>query len=462
MALDEKIVSIVARKVLEEIEAKSQKSRCGKAVYDNVDDAVETAAGAQKRFALMDLEKREQVVKSIREACLNNARILAELAVEESRMGRVEDKVVKNILAAQKTPGTEDLKTTAWTGDRGLTLVEMAPFGVIASILPVTNPVASVINNSISMVAAGNAVAFNPHPRAKHCCNKAVEIINSAIVKAGGPDSLVCSINEPTIETAGELFTHPGVQLISATGGPGVVKAALSSGKKAIGAGAGNPPVVVDETADFVKAAHDIVCGASFDNNLPCIVEKELIVVESIAERLMGRMSREGAYVLRGRDIDAMTQRIIGSGQIDKELIGKDAAVILREIGIEVGPDVRLAVMEVGPDHPLVYHEQLMPVLPVVKVPTVDDAIDLAVRAEGRNRHTAVMHSKNVDNMTGFARAIQTTIFVKNAPSYAGIGAGGEGFTTFTIAGPTGEGVTSARTFTRQRRCVLVDAFRIV
>lgn len=462
MALDEKFVSIVAKKILEEIEAKSRNTRSDKAIYENVDDAVEAAVRAQKRFALLDLEKREQIIKSIREACLNNARVLAEMAVEETRMGRVEDKVVKNILAAQKTPGTEDLKTTAWTGDHGLTLVEMAPFGVIASITPMTNPIASVINNSISMIAAGNAVIFNPHPKAKNCCNKTVEIIHNAITKAGGPDSLVCSISEPTIETAGRLFAHPGVQLISATGGPGVVRAALSSGKKAIGAGAGNPPVVVDETADFVKAAHDIVCGASFDNNLPCIVEKELIAVESIAEKLMGRFSREGAYILRGKDIDALTERIIGSGEIDKELIGKDATVILREIGIEVGPDVRLVVMEVGPDHPLVYHEQLMPVLPVVKVPTVEDAIELAVRAEGGNKHTAVMHSKNVDNMTNFARRIQTTIFVKNAPSYAGIGAGGEGFATFTIAGPTGEGVTSARTFTRQRRCVLVDGFRIV
>jgi len=462
MSLDEKLISMVTKKVLEEIEAKSRKSRSEKAIYDDVDRAVEAATRAQKRFALLDLEKREQIIKSIREICLNNARFLAELAVQETRMGRVEDKVVKNILAAQKTPGTENLESKAWTGDRGLTLVEMAPFGVIVSITPVTNPTATVINNSISMIAAGNAVVFNPHPKAKHCSNMTVELINSAIVKAGGPDSLVCSINEPTIETAGKLFIHPCIQLISVTGGPGVVKAALSSGKKAIGAGAGNPPVIVDETADFVKAAHNIVCGASFDNNLLCIAEKELIVVESIADKLMGRLFKEGAYILRGKDIDIMTERILGSGDIDRELIGKDAAVILREIGIEVGRDVRLVIMEVGLEHPLVFNEQLMPVLPLVTVPTVDAAIDIAVRAEGGYRHTAIMHSKDIDNMTQFAKAIQTTLFVKNAPSYAGLGAGGEGYTSFTIAGPTGEGITSAKTFTRQRRCVLVDAFRIV
>ncbi|KUK07912.1 MAG: Aldehyde dehydrogenase, partial [Caldanaerobacter subterraneus] len=263
-------------------------------------------------------------------------------------------------------------------------------------------------------------------------------------------------------QTAQKLMEHPEVNMVVVTGGKAVVETALRSGKKVIGAGAGNPPVVVDETADIVKAAHDIVCGASFDNNLPCIAEKEIIAVERIADMLLERMKREGAYVLHGKDIDRMTELIFQGGLINKDLIGKDAHFILSQIGIETGKDIRLVVMPVDVSHPLVYHEQLMPVIPFVTVPTVEEAINLAVKAEGGNRHTAVMHSKNVENMTAFARAIQTTIFVKNAPSYAGIGFGGEGYTTFTIAGPTGEGLTSARTFTRQRRCVLVDAFRIV
>lgn len=461
MVVDEKLVATIAKRVAEELAGSKANCNCN-GIFENVDDAVEVAEMAQRKFALMDLEKREQIIAAIREACMNNARMLAEMAVEESGMGRVEDKVMKNILAAKKTPGTEDLATTAWTGDYGLTLVEMAPYGVIAAITPVTNPVATIINNSIGMLAAGNAVVFNPHPRAKKSCGKAVEIIHDAIVKAGGPRGLVAAIGEPTIETARQLMQHPAIQLIVATGGHGVVKAALSSGKKAIGAGAGNPPVVVDETADIPKAAHDIVCGASFDNNLPCIAEKEVFVVECVADQLLERMSREGAYLLRGNDIELMTERIIQNGAIDKELIGQPACRILREIGIEVGKDIRLVVMEVGPDHPLIYKEQLMPVLPVVRVPTVEEAIELGVRAEGGNRHTAVMHSKHIDHLTEFARAVQTTIFVKNAPSYAGIGAGGEGFTTFTIAGPTGEGLTSARCFTRQRRCVLVEGFRII
>lgn len=465
--IDENLVVTITKKILNEINLKEagekkEKDNPDLGIFDDVDKAVECAKEAQKKFALMDLEKREEIIAAIREACVNNARLLAEIACSETGRGRVEDKVAKNILAVKKTPGTEDLKPTAWTGDRGLTLVEMAPVGVIASITPVTNPTATIINNTISMLAAGNAVVFNPHPNAKKCSNKAVEIINEAILKVGAPKGLVCSINNPTIQTAQKLMEHPEVNMVVVTGGKAVVETALRSGKKVIGAGAGNPPVVVDETADIVKAAHDIACGASFDNNLPCIAEKEIIAVERIADMLLERMKREGAYVLHGKDIDRMTELIFQGGLINKDLIGKDAHFILSQIGIETGKDIRLVVMPVDVSHPLVYHEQLMPVIPFVTVPTVEEAINLAVKAEGGNRHTAVMHSKNVENMTAFARAIQTTIFVKNAPSYAGIGFGGEGYTTFTIAGPTGEGLTSARTFTRQRRCVLVDAFRIV
>jgi len=462
--VDEKVVANIARKIIEELNlSKVDSSKEEYGIFSDMDDAVEAASRAQKKLAVLDLEKREEIIQAIREACLNNARYLAELAVKETGRGRAEDKIVKNILAAKKTPGTEDLNPSCWTGDHGLTLVEMAPVGVIGSITPVTNPTATIINNSISMLAAGNAVVFNPHPSAKMCSNKAVEIINDAIMKAGGPKHLVTSMAQPTIETAKALMSHRKINLICATGGKAVVKEALRSGKKAIGAGAGNPPVLVDETADIIKAAHDIVCGASFDNNLPCIAEKEIIALEAIADRLIERLAREGAYILRGKDIDKMTELIFDQNyNVNKDLVGKDASHILKQIGIDVGSDVRLVVMPVDSEHPLVHDEQLMPVLPFVRVPNVEEAIELAVRAEGRNRHTAVMHSKNIDNMTNFARAIQTTIFVKNAPSYAGIGAGGEGHTTFTIAGPTGEGLTSAKNFTRQRRCVLVDAFRII
>ncbi|MQL53308.1 aldehyde dehydrogenase family protein [Desulfofundulus thermobenzoicus] len=435
--------------------------------FSSLDDAVEVARRAQEKLALMDLTRREELVRAMREAALANVRLLAEMAVQETGRGRVEDKIMKNTLAAQKTPGTEDLKATAYTGDYGLTLVEMAPVGVIGAITPVTNPAATIINNSIGMIAAGNAVVFSPHPSAGKTSLKTIEILHEAIIRAGGPSGLVVGLSDPSVEKAGQLMHHPGINMLVVTGGSGVVRAALGSGKKAIGAGAGNPPVLVDHTADIDRAARDIVMGASFDNNMPCICEKALIVVDEVADNLIRQMQREGACLVRGSEADALLELTFqedgdGHAVLNRDLVGKDASFILKRIGVDTGRDTRLVIMEADRDHPFVTHEQMMPVLPVVRVRDVEEGIQLAVRVEGNNRHTAIMHSKHIDYMTEFARAVKTTIFVKNAPSYAGIGAGGEGYCTFTIAGPTGEGLTSARSFTRQRRCVLVDGFRII
>lgn len=460
--IQEELISIIKDKILRELSKDTSSDESDLGIFDTVDEAVAAAKEAQKKLNLLDLEKREIIISAIREASINNANYLAALCVEESQMGRVDDKIAKIILAAKKTPGTEDLIPWAKSGDHGLTLVERGPFGVIASITPVTNPVSTIVNNGIGMIAGGNTVVINPHPRAIRVSIETIKLINDAIAKAGGPRHLICTVKEPTIETSQQMMKHPDVRLISATGGPGVVKAALSSGKKAIGAGAGNPPVVVDETADIAKAAHDIVLGASFDNNLPCISEKVAIVVEEVAQKLMDAFKNENVYILNDDEARAITEKVIVEGAVNKELVGKDASYILRQIKVEPISDVRLLIMPADKDHPLVHHEQLMPVLPVVTVSDVDEAIDFAVKCEQGNRHTAIMHSKNVDHMTKYARAIETTIFVKNGPSYAGIGMGGEGFTTFTIAGPTGEGLTSARSFTRQRRCILVDGFRIV
>jgi len=460
--IQEELISLIKNKILEELSKDNGQDESELGIFDTVDEAVCAAKEAQKRLNMLDLEKREIIISAIREVGINNANYLATLCVEESQMGRVDDKIAKIILAAKKTPGTEDLIPWAKSGDHGLTLVERGPFGVLAAITPVTNPVSTIVNNSIGMIAGGNTVVVNPHPRAVRVSIETIKLINDAIAKAGGPRHLVCTVKKPTLETSQELMKHPDIKMIVATGGPGVVKAALSSGKKAIGAGAGNPPVVVDETADIAKAAHDIVLGASFDNNLPCIAEKEAIVVENVAKELMDAFEKENVYILNEEEAKALTEKIIIDDDINKNLVGKDASYILSQIKDGPVPDVRLLIMPVDREHPLVYVEQLMPVLPVVTVADVDEAIALAVKCEHGYRHTAIMHSKNVDNMTKFARAIETTIFVKNGPSYAGIGMGGEGFTTFTIAGPTGEGLTSARTFTRQRRCVLVDGFRIV
>ena len=314
------------------------------------------------------------------------------------------------------------------------------------------------------MIAGGNAVVFNPHPHASKTANYAVDLVNRAILEAGGPENLVVSVKKPTMDSSNEMMACPAVRMLVATGGPGVVKALLSSGKKAIGAGAGNPPVIVDDTADIAKAAADIVNGASFDNNLPCIAEKECFVFDSVADELIDNMTKNGAYLIKGSDIDKLLDTALinkdGKYVINKKWVGKDASKFLKAIGIDADP--KLIICETEENHPFVQTEMMMPILAIVRVKDFDEAVDMAVRAEHGCRHSAHIHSKNVDRLTRFARAVETTIFVKNAPSYAGIGVGGEGHTTFTIAGPTGEGLTSARSFTRQRRCVMADGLHIV
>jgi aldehyde dehydrogenase len=293
--------------------------------------------------------------------------------------------------------------------------------------------------------------------------------LNEAIEGAGGPANILCAIGAPTIESAGAVMKHRGVALLVVTGGPAVVRAAMSSGKKAICAGPGNPPCVVDETADLVKAGRDIVVGASFDHNVVCICEKEVLAVASIADRLKDEMRKSGAFELSGEQAQAVTRLVIAEaggpgreGAANKSFVGKSPQVIGKAAGFEVPGDAKLLLMEVGREHPLVWTEQLMPVLPLVRMASADEAIDFAFQVEHGFRHTAMMHSHDVVRLSRMAKLMNCSLFVKNGPCYAGLGFGGAGFTSFTIASPTGEGITRARTFTRERRCTLVDSFRII
>ena len=441
-------------------------------IYATMEEAIEAANAGYKAVRSMSVAQREKIITSIRNLTRAEAQIMATLGVAETKMGRVEHKYAKHLLVADKTPGTEDIIEEARTGDNGLTLTEMAPFGVVGAITPSTNPSETVICNSIGMIAAGNGVVFNPHPGAISTSNYAVDLVNRAVAAAGGPQVLVASVVKPTLDTANVMYKHPSIRLLVCTGGPGVVKAVLSSGKKAIGAGAGNPPVIVDDTADIEKAAKDIIDGCTFDNNLPCIAEKEVFVFDNVADRLISGMLKNGCYKLTRAEADKLAEVVLDkkvnektgkvSYAVNRDCVGRDARVLLAKIGINVGPEIRCAIAEVPFEHLFVQEELMMPILGIVRVKNIEEAIDLAVKAEHGNRHTAHMHSKNIDNLTAFARAVETTIFVKNAPSYAGIGFGGEGHATFTIAGPTGEGITSARSFTRKRRCVMVDSFRII
>ena len=440
-------------------------------VFEDMNDAIAAAQVAYKAVRAMSVEKREELITEIRRLTRAEAHIMAEIGVKETGMGRVDHKTAKHMLVADKTPGTEDIVSAAKTGDYGLTLVEMAPFGVVGAITPSTNPSETVICNSIGMIAAGNGVVFNPHPNAIAASNYAVDLVNRASKAMGGPEILVCSMKKPTLESAAIMQSHPLIRLLVCTGGPGVVKAVLSSGKKAIGAGAGNPPVIVDDTADIKKAGKDIIDGCTFDNNLPCIAEKEVFAFRNIADELISVMLKNGAYMIDSAQAARLADIVLvdktdkkGNVRkiVNRDCVGRDAKVILSKLGITVSDDIRCIICETDFNHPFVQEELMMPILPIVRVDNIDEAIELAVKAEHGNRHTAHMHSKNVDNLSRFAREVETTIFVKNAPSYAGIGFGGEGHATFTIAGPTGEGITSARSFTRQRRCVMAESFRII
>ncbi|WP_280770783.1 aldehyde dehydrogenase family protein [Salipaludibacillus daqingensis] len=452
----------IIRLVLSEmtIDFPNNKPSCG--IYSSMEEAINAAYEAQQKLVTFSMEQRGIFIEAIRNEVRNNVELLSKMAVEETGMGRYEDKIQKNLVVVNKTPGLEDLKSLAFSGDDGLTVVELSPYGVIGAITPTTNPSETIVCNAIGMISAGNSVVFSPHPSSKRTSLKTIELINNAIIKAGGPANVTTSVEKPTIAEAELMMSHKKIRMIVATGGLGVVKAALSTGKKAIGAGAGNPPAVVDETADIEKAAKDIIDGCSFDNNLPCISEKEVIVVDQVTDYLLFSMNKHGAYELSEKeDIQKLMDLVMENGQPKKQFIGKNADYILKQLGIDCDASVRAITMEVEGDHPFVVKELMMPVLPVVRVNDVDEAIDLAVKVEHGFRHTAIMHSKNVDNLTKFAKKIQTTVLVKNGPSYAGIGVKGEGYCTFTIAGPTGEGLTSTKDFARSRRCVLVDGLSI-
>lgn len=430
-------------------------------VFADPDHAVTAAQRAFDQIQETPLEVRAKAIEAMRQVGRRLAPELSRMAVEETGLGRIDDKINKNLLVANRTPGMEMCIPRATTGDRGLTLDERAPYGVICSITPCTNATETILNNGISMVAGGNSVVFNVHPSAKNVNNFFVRELNKAMVAAGYPDNALCSVAVPTIASAGLLMKHKGVRLNVVTGGPAVVKAAMATGKKTIAAGPGNPPAMVDETADLAKAARDIGAGHSLDNNIVCIIEKSVIAVASIADRLKEEFARSGAYILKDSDVSKLEKVLVEDGHINRQFIGKNVSVILREIGINISDQVRFALCEVHEAHPLVQLEQLMPVLPFFRVRDADEAIEAAVRVEHGFCHTSTCHSKNIDVLHRMAKAANTSIFVKNGPSFAGLGMGGEGYTSWTIAGPTGEGLTTSWDFTRKRRCTLVDAFRI-
>lgn len=467
MPISEEELKKIVAEVVKNLAPQPEASSSGGPVFDTVDDAVNAAEVAQQVFQDLGLQAREKIIAAMRETSRANARRWAELAVSETGLGRVADKVLKNLVCADNTPGVEDLRAVAYTGDKGMTLVEYAPFGVVAAITPSTNAVATIISNAIGILSAGNSVVFSPHPAAKGCVADAVRLLDKAIVTAGGPANLITTIAKPTQEATKQLLCHPKGRMNIVTGGPAIVRVAMTAGKacKTIAAGPGNPPIVVDETAVFPDCAGEIITGCGFDNNVLCIAEKEVIVTASARGRFLEAMRRDHrAHELTAAQMDQLTKlAILEPGpepKINRDFIGKNPSVIARAIGLNLSDDIRVLWAEVPNDHPFVVSEQLMPVLPVTVSRDIDTAIELAYAVEGGHHHTAGMYSTNIKNMTKMSRRMACSIFVKNGCTLHGLGLG-EGYASMSIGTPTGDGVTKTSHFVRPLQCSVVGDFRI-
>ena len=472
MQISENLIRDVVSQVLAEVgraPVVSGGSLVGRhGVFHDANEAVQAARAAFEQLQTMTMEDRKKIIAHIRRISIEQCVELGTMEMNETQIGRLEHKIDKLKTLGMLSPGVEFMRSEVFSGDHGLAVVEHAPFGVVGAITPVTHSLPTITGNAVSMIAAGNTVVVNPHPSGKKVAAEGVRRFNKAIYDDLGIDNLICVMAEPTLETADIIFKHRDVAIICVTGGPAVARAALNSGKRAVVAGPGNPPVVVDETADLDRAALSIIQGAAFDNNLLCIAEKEVFVVESVFDKMMDAMSRAGAARLNPGQVDQLTSQAIvqvGDDNHDapsKQYLGKDASVLAQGSGLNVAENTELLFGETDQYHPFVTVEQMMPFVPFVRVRDIDEGIELAKIYEHGFRHTAIIHSNNVSNMTKMAKALDTTIFVKNGPCMAGLGLGGEGYISFSIAGPTGEGVTTPLTFTRERRCSLIDNLHVL
>jgi aldehyde dehydrogenase len=439
-------------------------------VFQDVDQACQAAQDAFEQLSAQGVAARRRIVEIVKTMARDNARGWGKLELDETHIGRLDHKIEKLELVS-KMPGVESLHPAGFSGDHGITLDECTPFGVIGAITPSTHSIPTLSGNVVSMVSAGNTVVFNPHPGAARCAAMAVRAYNEAIHRELSIENAICILETPTLEGFAALCRNELVRLLCITGGPAVVKAAMNSGKRAVCGGPGNPPVLVDDTVDLDGAARKIIQGAAYDNNLLCIGEKQIFVLASVADRLLQALAANGGFRLDARQLERLTQAAFtfpaGQGGgcahavVNRELIGRDAPVLARHAGAEVPAGTQVLFAETAAEHAFVQEEQMMPVLPVVRVRTIEEGIQAAKQSEHGFRHTAIIHSHDVTRMTAMARALDTTLFVKNGASLAGLGAGGEGFPSYTIATPTGEGITSPRTFTRFRRCAMVDNLKI-
>jgi aldehyde dehydrogenase len=460
--------------------APAAKASCGcsggssggeRGVFNCVEKAAEAANDAHLKLKKLGIAGRAKVIEIVKALAVGNAEAWGKFEMEETKIGRLDHKIGK-LLITKNVPGTEWLQPYAMSGDGGITLEEYAPFGVIGAILPVTHSVPTLTGNVINMVAAGNSIVFNPHPGGARSAAMAVRAYNEAIFREIGIDNIITTIEQPTLESFDAICKNPIISLLAITGGPAVVNAAMKSGKRAICAGPGNPVVVVDESADLARAARGIIEGGAFDNNLLCIGEKAVFVVGSVYNRFCEELTKAGAARINAQQLEKLTAAAFtfkpgeGGGcshaSVNRALVGADPSKLAEHAGATIPHGTQMLFAETDANHAFVQEEQMMPMMPIVSCPDFETAVREAKRAEHNYRHSAIIHTLDVNHMTYMAKEMDTTIFVKNGASVAGLGLGGEGYLSYSIATTTGEGITTPKTFTRVRRCVLVENLRII
>lgn len=436
-------------------------------VFDDMNDAVEAAHEAFLEYRQRSIQCKKKFTDAVRQMTFDHKEELARETVEETGMGRVDHKIAKLVNAAKNSPGVEFLQPQAWSGKNGLALDEYAPFGVIGNITPSTHPGPTMINNIIIQLAGGNTIAFNPHPSAKKVNAKVIRLANQYMVEAGAPRNLVTCVAEPTLDTARILFGHQHVELLSVTGGPQIVEMAMNVPKKVIAAGPGNPPVLVDETADLSLAAAEITMSASYDNNILCIAEKEIFVVGSVFEEFMREMEKVGNVRLSTSQMDTLGNKALQlSGKhwlVSRDFVGKRASVLGHAIGVSVAETVPLLFGETDHSHPWVVAEQMTCCIPVVRVKDFEDGMAACLKAEHGFKHTAGIFTRDINRATQFTRTLDCDVHTINGGTLRGDGGDlGEGYFSHTIATPTGEGICTPLDFVRKRRIMTHGALRFV
>lgn len=434
-------------------------------VFPDADSAASAAKVAFGELRKKGIEGRVKVIEIVKKICTAKDVEWGTLEFEETKIGRLDHKIAK-LQGIQNLPGVEWLRPYGMSGDHGISMEENTPFGVVGAITPVTHSIPTLACNVINIVAAGNTVVFNAHPGGAKCAAAAVRTFNAEIERELGISNIVTIIEKPSLDSFNELCASPDVNLLVITGGPGVVDAAMKSGKRAICAGPGNPPVVVDESARLDKAAKDIIFGASFDNNLLCIGEKQIFVLDKVYEQFISEFKKAGAFQLTSAQLEKVTAVAFdtsdGAGGcshpvLNRDLVGASPEKLAAIAGVQLPQGTELLFAETNKDHLFVIEEQMMPLVPVIRVRDIHEAVAFAKESEHGYKHSAMIHTLNVEHMSYMAKELDSTLFIKNGACMAGLGLGGEGYSSFSIATTTGEGITTPLTFTRKRRCVMVD-----